>query len=53
VSNVTDMYYMFYESKFDKNIYEWNLVNSECLKGYNRKKHLEFLRDNYPEYFFN
>jgi len=23
------------------------------LKGYNREKHLEFLKVNYPEYFFN
>jgi len=47
---------MFYESKFDKSIYKWNLVNNKDnieLKGYSRKEHLEFLKINYPEYFFN
>jgi len=43
-------------SKFNKDILKWNLINNKDdikLKGYNRKKHLEFLKINYPEYFFN
>jgi len=47
---------MFRNSKFTGNILKWNLINNHNnieLKGYNRKKHLEFLRVNYPEYFFN
>jgi len=47
---------MFKNSKFTSNVLIWNLVNNERdmeLKGYNRKKHLEFLKVNYPEYFFN
>jgi len=49
------MSYIFYDSKFNKSILKWNLVNNKDnigLKGYNRKEHLEFLKVNYPEYFF-
>jgi len=47
---------IFRDSEFDGNILKWNLVNSKNdikLKGYNREKHLKFLKVNYPEYFFN
>jgi len=47
---------MFCNSMFNKSILKWNLINNNNdikLKGYNRKKHLEFLKTNYPEYFFN
>jgi len=56
VSNVEDISSIFLESKFNNDILEWNLVNNTdniSLKGYNRKEHLEFLKVNYPEYFFN
>jgi len=47
---------IFSMSKFNKDILKWNLINNKDdikLKGYDRKKHLKFLRINYPEYFFN
>jgi len=50
------MNYMFFMSEFNGDILKWNLVSNTSnikLIGYDRKKHLEFLRDNYPEYFFN
>jgi len=51
--NITNI---FNKSEFNKNILKWNLINNDDnigLKGYNRKKHLEYLKKNYPEYFFN
>jgi len=50
------MHSMFYKSEFNSDISKWNLVNNDDnigLKEYNREKHLEFLKVNYPEYFFN
>jgi len=47
------LYFIFRESEFNKNILKWNLINNIDnigLKGYDREKHLEFLRVNYPEY---
>jgi len=47
---------IFFNSKFNKDILKWNLINNKgdiALKNYNRNKHLEFLKINYPEYFFN
>jgi len=49
------MTYIFHDSEFNKSILKWNLVNNKddiALNGYNRKEHLEFLKINYPEYFF-
>jgi len=53
---VRDISFIFYESKFSKDVLKWNLVKNKGitgLKNYSRKEHLEFLKINYPEYFFD
>jgi len=48
--------YIFKGSDFKGSILEWNLVKNKGitgLKNYSRKEHLEFLKINHPEYFFN